>query len=77
MKILDTTKHIGNENITLPSPQPVSFIIPCLSKNIPGFVYMIKITTNTYINIDIYNGFLTISRILMFIYISVIYKDQL
>ena len=57
MNILDTTNAIGKENITLPSPHPVSFISPLLLKNIAGFVYIITTTTNIYINIDIYNGF--------------------
>ena len=62
MNILDNTSAIGRENIIFPSPQPVSFILPFLSKNIEGFVYIITITINIYINIDIYNGFWNISK---------------
>ena len=57
MNILDNTRAIGRENIILPSPQPVSFNFPLLSKNILGFVYIITTTINIYINIDMYNGF--------------------
>ena len=53
----------AEENITLPLPQPVSFIFPSLSKNICGLVYKIRITINTYSNIDIYNGFWNICKI--------------
>ena len=55
--MLNVTRHIGNENITLSSPQPVCFILPCLLKNIRGLVYNIIITTNIYNIIDIYKGF--------------------
>jgi len=57
INILETTNAIGKEKITLPSPHPVSFILPLLLKNIGGFVYIITTTINIYINIDIYNGF--------------------
>ena len=48
MNILDITNAIGKENITLPSPHPVSFILPSLLKNIEGLVYIITTTTNIY-----------------------------
>ena len=63
MKILDNTSAIGKENITLSLPQPVSFIFPCLSKNMDGLVYIINTTINIYNNIDIYKGFLNICKI--------------
>jgi hypothetical protein len=46
----------------LSSPHPVSFILPSSLKNIDGFVYIITITINIYINIDIYNEFWNISK---------------
>ena len=56
---------MGRENITLLSPHPVSFILPFLSKNIGGFVYIINITINIYNNMDIYRGFWNIWKSVM------------